>query len=369
MSSVLKIFIIYAREDLQLKNGLKRAFIPLERTGRVQVFHDALIQPGEKWEEIILQNLHDAQIVLPLISPNFFDSQFIHEVEFQKAKERHMRGENKIIPIILRSCGWKYDPDIGSLQVLPTDGKPVVMFTHQEEAWEQVLDLIHEITERPIIEAQQKQEEEYAKIRREQAEVYFKKGYNSGDLQDRIKYLSQAIEMDPDYEVAYKIRAEAWHDTQQYQEEIKDYDQIIRLTTEKSNWETYYNRGKAKSLIKKHRDAINDFEQVVRLKPDNGMAYTSIAIAYYFLKEYYESINWHDEAIRVKKSYSYPSTSAAYDYTRLGKCKEEIGLWEEAIEDYNSALQIKPDDENAKLFLRVAKRKYYGYDDDDDDDD
>ncbi|MBV6440591.1 MAG: hypothetical protein EPGJADBJ_02263 [Saprospiraceae bacterium] len=101
MSAPLKIFIIYAREDESFKNSLLTAFIPLHRAGKVEVFHDALIKPGDRWEDVILENLRTAHIILPLVSNDFFASEFIHEVEFKKAVDRYNKGETTIIPIIL----------------------------------------------------------------------------------------------------------------------------------------------------------------------------------------------------------------------------------------------------------------------------
>jgi len=37
MSTPLKIFLIYAREDEIFKNGLLAAFIPLRRTGKIDI--------------------------------------------------------------------------------------------------------------------------------------------------------------------------------------------------------------------------------------------------------------------------------------------------------------------------------------------
>jgi len=72
MSAPLKIFIIYAREDESFKISLLKAFKPLHRTGKIEIFHDGLIKPGERWEEAILENLRTAHIILPLVSTDFF---------------------------------------------------------------------------------------------------------------------------------------------------------------------------------------------------------------------------------------------------------------------------------------------------------
>lgn len=276
MNAPLKIFVIYAREDLVFKNNLLNAFIPLERTGRVKVFHDALIKPGERWEDIILDNLRTAHIIVPLVSPDFFASDFIRDVEFQKAKERYEKGEITIMPIILKHCGWKYDPDISTLQVLPRDGKPVVTWTYHEEAWEQVLDAVHEITEREKAAARRKQEEAEAKKRRAAAEPFFNFGRDATDPIDQIVHYSKAIEIDPDYSSAYNNRGIAKINLKQYDKAIKGLDKAILLDP---NFPfAYNNRGVAKGNLNQLEEAKKDYQKALSLDPNFETAKNNLKV-------------------------------------------------------------------------------------------
>jgi len=51
-----------------------------------------------------------------------------------RALERYREGSAAVIPVILRACDWSLAP-FASLQVLPTDAKPVVSWKDRDEAW------------------------------------------------------------------------------------------------------------------------------------------------------------------------------------------------------------------------------------------
>jgi hypothetical protein len=44
---------------------------------------------------------------VPLISPNFLSSRYIQTVKLPTAIRRHVRGEVKVLPVLLESCDWE----------------------------------------------------------------------------------------------------------------------------------------------------------------------------------------------------------------------------------------------------------------------
>jgi len=131
----VKIFFCYAHEDEELLNKLKTHLRPLQRQGLIDVWYDRDISAGSDWEQEIKEQLHTAQIILLLVSPDFMDSDYINDVELKRAIERHNSGEARVIPIILRPVYWQ--DVLGKLQALPTDGKPIMSssWQYQDEAF------------------------------------------------------------------------------------------------------------------------------------------------------------------------------------------------------------------------------------------
>lgn len=98
----------------------------LKRLYQIVSWHDRKISAGIEWEKEIDVQLNAANIILLLISSDFMASDYCYGVEMQRAIARHKQGEAKVIPVILRPIiGWQ-DTPIGTIQVLPTDGIPVV---------------------------------------------------------------------------------------------------------------------------------------------------------------------------------------------------------------------------------------------------
>ena len=141
-----KIFIAYSRQDELLLKQLRVFLRPLERRNDIKMWYDGIIMPGEKWEQSIKDNLHAADIILLLMSADAIASDYFWEKEKADALERHHKGSCKVVPIILKPCGWKYT-ELAALQALPKDGKPITTWGNPEEALNSVLEGLAELVE------------------------------------------------------------------------------------------------------------------------------------------------------------------------------------------------------------------------------
>src|SRR6266567_1298089 len=128
-SGPVTLFYSYAHEDEELCNQLKKHVRLFERYGLVTSWHDREIRAGDDWAIEINTHLESAQIILLLISADFLASDYCYGVEMKRALERHFAGEARVILIILRPVDWQYDLLLSGLQVLPTDGKPVTIWS------------------------------------------------------------------------------------------------------------------------------------------------------------------------------------------------------------------------------------------------
>jgi len=67
----------------------------------LHAWHDNELSLGNPWDGDIRQELEEMDIFVPLVSPEFFASWYIQEVELLRAKDRHAVGEILIVPIII----------------------------------------------------------------------------------------------------------------------------------------------------------------------------------------------------------------------------------------------------------------------------
>jgi len=130
----IKLFISYSHKDEIYRNALVTFLSPLKRAGIIEIWHDRVIEAGEKWHKEICSRIEEAKIILLLVSPDFLDSEYIYEVELKYALQKDARKEARVIPVILRPCLWKTTP-LATLQALPSKSKAVSLWQNQDEAF------------------------------------------------------------------------------------------------------------------------------------------------------------------------------------------------------------------------------------------
>jgi len=140
------VFLSYAHEDERMKAELEMALALLQRQGKISIWDDRKIKPGDEWDGTIAGNLEKADMVLLLISPSFLASDFCYDRELKVALERQAAGHARVIPIILKPCDWQ-SASFGKLQALPTDGKAITTWSNRDDAWLNVVQVIRMVLE------------------------------------------------------------------------------------------------------------------------------------------------------------------------------------------------------------------------------
>jgi len=148
----LSLFYSYAHEDESFRKSLEKHLSNLRRQGLIYEWHDRKIIAGQSWADEIDENIEKADVILLLISSDFIDSDYCHEVEMKRALERHKQGLAIVVPVLLRATDLEGSPFV-KLQGLPTDFKPIVKWKDQDEAYLDVVKglrkLIKDMQEKP----------------------------------------------------------------------------------------------------------------------------------------------------------------------------------------------------------------------------
>ena len=145
-TAAIELFYSYAHEDEALRNQLNIHLALLQQQGLIRPWHDREISAGSLWSKEINAHLKSARIILLLVSPDFIASDYCYGVEMQEALKRHIAGEARIIPIILRHCDWESAP-FGKIQALPRDGKPVRAWSDRDAAFTDIAKSIRKVVE------------------------------------------------------------------------------------------------------------------------------------------------------------------------------------------------------------------------------
>ena len=135
------LFFSYSHKDEALRDRLETHLAMLKLQGAISTWHDRRITAGDNFGQQIDENLERADVILLLISPDFIASDYCHEVEMQRALARNAEGAARVIPVILRPCDWMHPP-LSNLLAAPTDGKPIVKWPNEDEAFVDVIRMI-----------------------------------------------------------------------------------------------------------------------------------------------------------------------------------------------------------------------------------
>ena len=118
-------------------------------------------------------------------------------------------------------------------------------------------------------------------------------------------------------------------------EALEDYNKAIQLKPDYA--EAYVNRGLTKAALKQNFAAITDCDFAIQLKPDYAPFYYLRGTTKSELEQHLSAIADFDTAIILKPDY-------ANAYHGRGVTKETLGQHLSAIADYDTAIRLIPDD-------------------------
>lgn len=147
----LSVFVSYSHVDEKLKDELVKHLEPLRRLYGFKAWHDRKINAGDEWKKAIENELASADVILLVVSIDFINSKYCYDVELEAAMERHAQGKAIVVPVILRSCMWHHTP-FAKLQALPKDGKAVLSWPNQDDAFVDVAEGLRRMLETALSE-------------------------------------------------------------------------------------------------------------------------------------------------------------------------------------------------------------------------
>jgi tetratricopeptide (TPR) repeat protein len=142
----INIFFSLAHEDKDLFEKLRKHLRGLKRRGMIEIWSDSEISAGNNTKDIIKAQMSVANIIVLLLSANFFASDQCAEVEMPYAHEQHALREATVIPVLLRPTiveGFSLD----SSHLLPQNGKAATVWGNLDAALTEIAKGIHQIAE------------------------------------------------------------------------------------------------------------------------------------------------------------------------------------------------------------------------------
>lgn len=138
-SRPLHIFLSFAYEDRAFRDTLDTHLTVLQKARLIDNWHKHEVSPGNEWQNIVDEQLNQADIILLFITPHFIASNYCYSVQMKQALEKHENGEVRVIPILFRPTFW-YDLPFAKLQGLPTSGnKTVSEWKNKDRAYVEII--------------------------------------------------------------------------------------------------------------------------------------------------------------------------------------------------------------------------------------
>jgi len=215
-----------------------------------------------------------------------------------------------------------------------------------------------------------------------QANKLYRKAMRATDLNEKIKLLTQVIDLEPKNLDAYFHRGIAKNDLGDYRGAIVDYSKII---VEEPDADTYFNRGNSRYSLKdftsakedyakafmldknfidalyslacvkldleEYENAIKDFTDVIKQVPDNYNTYILRASAYKALEQFTNALSDYSMAILIE--------SNADNYFNRGVFLMDIKYYQDANADLTKSLRLNKNNAFAH-FYRGASNLFIG---------
>jgi DNA-binding NarL/FixJ family response regulator len=122
---MVNIFISYSHTDWRWKDRVITHLSISQRYGRLELWCDSCIEPGEDWYEKVQTSLDSADVAVLLISADFLTSKFILTEEVPRLLQRRESEGLHVVPVIVRPCAWQEVTWLKRMQLEPKNGKPL----------------------------------------------------------------------------------------------------------------------------------------------------------------------------------------------------------------------------------------------------
>jgi len=136
---MIKAFISYSHKDEHYLERLKVHLAQMRREGLINEWKDMEIHTGKDLDMVISNVLHESDLFLALVSPDYLASNYCYDKEFETAQKMQEEDRLIIVPIIVEPCDWHKTP-FSKLKAVPKDGKAISEWTNPNNAFLNVID-------------------------------------------------------------------------------------------------------------------------------------------------------------------------------------------------------------------------------------
>jgi tetratricopeptide (TPR) repeat protein len=164
--------------------------------------------------------------------------------------------------------------------------------------------------------------------------AYANKAYtltNLGEYEKALQAVNRVLEIDPDYAWALGQRGKIYNDMKEYHKALIDLDKAIEMDS--NDKYAYANKSYALGEIGEYEKSIQAINRVLEIDPDYAWAYNQRARLYIDLKKYEEALKDLDKTIKLDNKFKWA-------YANKSLSLNELGNYDEAFKAINKAIEL-----------------------------
>jgi len=341
------VFISYRRTNVPWALAISQS---LTHHG-YDVFFDFTGLASGDFESVILDNIHSRAHFLVVLTPSALERCGDPGDWLRREIEAALDSQRNIVPLMLEgfdfgtpSISNRLTGKLAALKKYNAIGVPAEYFdAAMGKLRNKYLNVALDTVVQPAsaVAAQAATEERAAvakapRVAEEEltAQQWFERGLNTRDLDEKVRFYSEAIRLQPDYGDAFNNRAIARKSKGDLEGSLSDYDEAIRLRPDYAR--ALYNR----ALTCKDKGdldaALADFDQAIRLQPDFAEAFLNRGNVRYAKGDLDGALADFNQAIRLQPDFA----TAFYNRGNVRKAKGDL---DGALAEYDAAIRLKPD--------------------------
>jgi tetratricopeptide (TPR) repeat protein len=161
--------------------------------------------------------------------------------------------------------------------------------------------------------------------------------YKAGKYEAAVKDLREAVKLSPDWEDPHYVLALALIELGRLKEAIEEFKQVVNLAIkDEPKILALYNMGNAYADLGQYQNAIESYQQAIKLNPNLSKPHNNLGLAYAGSDRLAEAVAEFKQAVQVKPDYA----EAHYN---LGVAYVQLGRKQEAEEHQRILLKLKPE--------------------------
>jgi tetratricopeptide (TPR) repeat protein len=144
---------------------------------------------------------------------------------------------------------------------------------------------------------------------------------------------NKAIELDPNNASAWGFQSLLLHELKRYEEALVSSDKVIELDS-KYDW-AWVNRGDVLDKLERYEEALASFHKAIELSPNHAWAWGERGEVLDKLKRYEEALASFDKSIELELNY-------AWIWGKRGALLNQLKRYEEALASFDKAIKLDP---------------------------